>query len=205
MSEKFIQANRTTEVWKDIPGFEGLYMVSSIGRVKSLGRKAENKNQTIKEKILCPLKKGHYRYYQLRKGGETVREFCHRLVAAAFIPNQNNYPYINHINGTPRDNRVENLEWCTPSQNIKHAYKNGLMRPPKKQPLKRKAVIQKTLSGEFIKEFESIESASNETGEPKATICRCAKGQTLNPTRYIWEYNYTTVLSQLNELIKTKQ
>lgn len=96
------------EKWKPIDGYEGLYEVSNLGRVKSL-----NYDHTGKERIMKPnkLKKG-YLQVQLWRDGKYKMFLVHRLVATAFIPNPNNYPYINHKNETPLNNCAENLEWC---------------------------------------------------------------------------------------------
>ena len=107
------------EVWKDIAGYEGLYQVSSFGRVKSLwhGR----------ERIRKPhLNHKGYSELNLCKGGNVKGFKVHRLVAEAFIPNPQNKREVNHINGIKADNRVENLEWVTPSENQLHAYNTGL-------------------------------------------------------------------------------
>lgn len=118
------------EIWKPIKGYEGLYEVSNLGRVKALARKKNcNKGYgTIKEHIMkqtsansdycrVPLtNKEHIKKYYL----------VHRLVATAFIPNLDNLPQVNHIDGNKLNNVADNLEWCTREDNIKHAYKIGL-------------------------------------------------------------------------------
>ena len=96
------------EIWKDIPGYEGLYQVSNTGKVKSL-----NYMKTRKEKILKPRKEGKgYLKITLSKEGEKKDFKIHRLVASVFIPNPNNLPQINHIDECKTNNNVENLEWC---------------------------------------------------------------------------------------------
>lgn len=113
------------EVWKDIKGYEGLYQVSNLGRVKRLNywNGFEYKNG---EKILKPTNQkntpGYYRSKVKLCNGKDKRDFkVHRLVATAFIPNPNNYPIINHIDGNPLNNRVDNLEWCTQKHNMQEA------------------------------------------------------------------------------------
>lgn len=117
------------EVWRDIDGYKGLYQVSNFGNVKSLDKKTKNKNgyRIIKGKILKSKLDNHgYLRIGLTKNNKQKFYLIHRLVAIAFLPNQNNYPIINHIDGNPLNNYIENLEWCTYSYNIKHAYNNGL-------------------------------------------------------------------------------
>lgn len=103
------------EVWKEIlPGYE----VSTLGRIKSHWK---GKTHFMKLSLLHG-----YWHVGLMTDGKQKRYCVHRLVAQAFIPNPLNKPQINHINGVKTDNRVENLEWATASENTQHAYKNNL-------------------------------------------------------------------------------
>lgn len=108
------------EIWKDIEGYEGMYQVSNMGRVKSLTRKVWN--YTKPGRILKPgAKENGYLHVGLSNGLNVEKHaHVHRLVAKAFIPNPNNYPEVNHKNMNKADNRVENLEWCTPRYNKAH-------------------------------------------------------------------------------------
>jgi hypothetical protein len=112
-------------MWKDIEGYEGYYQISDIGEVKSLPK--EHRYGLKTEKILKPKgdKDGYYRV-SLCKNGK-VKDFkIHRLVAINFIDNPINKPTVNHINGKRNDNRLENLEWATHSEQNYHLYKMGL-------------------------------------------------------------------------------
>ena len=120
-----------TEVWVDIKGYEGLYQISSLGQVKSLGRFRHNQWKVTKrwvpDTILSTqLTFDGYVSLKLSKDGKSIRHRVHRLVAIAFIKNPFNKQQVNHINCIKTDNKVENLEWSTQSENQIHASLNGL-------------------------------------------------------------------------------
>lgn len=119
------------EVWKPVIGFESSYEVSSLGRVKSVMRIIVDRKcvRIFKGKILKPTEhngKQPYFYVSLSNGGKIRKYLVHRLVAEAFIPNPLCKEQVNHIDGNPQNNSVENLEWCTNSENTQHAYDIGL-------------------------------------------------------------------------------
>lgn len=151
------------EIWKDISGYEGIYQVSSNGNVRSL--------KYGKERILKPFSNGTG-YLSVDLCCECIEDYrrIHRLVAEAFIPNPNNLPFINHKDGIKTNNVVSNLEWCTPSENVKHAYKTGLaprhatyQNQPFQQPIK------EIVSG---KEYFSIRECARQLGIKRDTIRR---------------------------------
>ena len=110
------------EVWKDVIGFEGLYMVSSMGNVKSLNYH----RQRIEKLLVAKVSSTGYCQYDLCKDKAVKQIAGHRLVAGAFLQNPESKKTVNHINGVKTDNRVENLEWATAKENSAHAYLTGL-------------------------------------------------------------------------------
>ena len=122
------------EIWKPIRNFETYYLVSNLGRIKSLKRKIWNgiKYFDKKEIILKPhFTKKKYLSIGLRRNNLSSGHMVHRLVAKAFIPNPLNKKTVNHINGIKDDNRVENLEWNTVKENVRHSWRTGLSKPQK--------------------------------------------------------------------------
>lgn len=127
MSDKEAIDMEVGETWKPVRGYEGLYNVSSAGRVKSLARKTITMNRGVPERILTPNVMNGYCCVTLRKDNKVKVFRIHRLVAEAFIGEQPTTKHqINHIDGNKQNNSVCNLEWCTPRENTAHAYKTGL-------------------------------------------------------------------------------
>ena len=122
------------EIWKDIPNYEGLYQASNLGRIKSIQYFNHTNNKIYpRDKILKPIlnEKGYCRV-DLSKSRKIKRHRVHRLVAETFIPNPYNLLEVNHIDGNKQNNKVNNLEWCSHSYNMKEACKLGLVIPPKR-------------------------------------------------------------------------
>jgi hypothetical protein len=133
-SQKVRVVSLRGEVWKDIPGYEGLYQISSMARLKSLGKWVNGKHKGVKsfkkEKLLkYYIDPKWYPHTNLSKNGVKRSEFIHRLFALAFIPNPENKPQINHKNGKKDDIRVSNLEWSTQLENVTHMHQYGLANP----------------------------------------------------------------------------
>ncbi len=190
------------EIWKDIEGYEGLYQVSNLGRVKSLERYQQNhsKLQKVEEKIkIIHIKSNGYQFVQLYKNNIMKNLHIHRLVAQAFIPNPDNKPQINHIDGNKLNNNVTNLEWCTNSENGKHAYKLGLNRYTKRRQdatieankkYKSKPIDQLDLQGNYIRTWLNAHEASRQLGIDRSTISQCCRGSRRNKTAggYKWRF-----------------
>lgn len=118
------------EVWKDVISLKGLYEISNRYRIRSLDKDIVNsigRKCFIKGVILNPIIPiNRYPYITIREGKKKRNIYIHRLIAIHFLPNPENKPCVNHINGIKSDNRIENLEWCTVSENSIHAFKNNL-------------------------------------------------------------------------------
>ena len=151
-------------IWVDILGYEGLYIINKKGEIKSV------KRNTFK---IPQRKKLGYYDVQLFKRGISNRYLIHRLVAIAFLPNPHNYSQINHIDEDKGNNHVDNLEWCTPKYNQR--YSHG------------RTVLQYDRNGSLIKEWDSMRE-TEEYGYNHGAIYRCCIGQDKHHKNSIWRY-----------------
>lgn len=179
-----------SEIWKDIPGYEGKYQVSNLGRVRSLDRiDDENhfrKGQIMKAKLL----RGYARV-PLRDGKKQKDYQVHRLVALAFIPNPDNLPQVNHKDQNPGNNCVDNLEWCDAKYNINYGDRNEKVSKKlkgRKCPWACKPVLSYSLDGVFICWFESSSAAGKEVNITPTHITACLKGKQKTAGGFIWKY-----------------
>ena len=120
------------EIWKPVVGYEGLYEVSNLGKIKRLSSVIKDKRNFCKKingriRVLSSDRKG-YLYSTIYKNNKYFCLKVHRAVAQAFIPNPLNKPQVNHIDNNPSNNKVNNLEWCTPKENTAHMIKQGRAR-----------------------------------------------------------------------------
>lgn len=198
-SDNFSIFDMPGEIWKDIENYEGLYQISNKGRVKSLSRRVERMrvgkdfSYQSQEKIRKPLKDGcGYLFVDLQLENRFKNEKIHKLVALNFIGIPEGKKEVNHKNGVKRDNRVENLEWVTRSENLSHAIRTGLRlnkfsglgsKNPKSKP-----VLQYTMGGDFIREFSGQQEAWRETGIHQATISANCRGKIKHAGGFVWKY-----------------
>lgn len=179
------------EIWKDIKGYEGLYQVSNLGRIKSLPR--DTNNQYKNGLIMKPYNCLGYLKIQLRKNGN-YKWFCvHRLVAMAFLKNYNSKLQVNHKNGNKDDNNLENLEMVTASENQLHSYRVLKNIPSMKNRFGNKHVAAKAIyqfdkNNIFIKKWSSIIEAAKTLNICACNITDCAKGNRKTAGGFVWKY-----------------
>lgn len=174
--------------WKPIKEFDGYY-INKIGQVKSM-----RSFKGTKEKILKGSKNQQgYKTINMIKNGKVYTKTLHRLLAQTFIPNPNNYPCINHIDGNILNNSLDNLEWCTYSYNNKEAYRIGLKKGAwcnkinKEHPMSKK-VIQYDLNNNFLKIWESVSEATRQLRISVSSISQCCNGINKSAGGYKWRY-----------------
>lgn len=168
------------ETWKDIVGYEGLYQVSSCGRVKSFRKwkKASCPDEYILKQSL-----NNTGYYQVMLYTKDSRKkfLVHRLVAEAFIENPKQLPYINHIDENRTNNSVENLEWCTARYN--NTYGTGTFR---RMLSKGFPVEQRLVNGQLLATYVTSSIAQKITGISRKEITSCIRGDSQSAGGFIW-------------------
>lgn len=180
------------EIWKDVVGYENLYQVSNAGRVRSVNRTILDANGKIvryKGKELRLRQKGGYSYALLCNGHEKAFR-VHRLVAFAFIPTSDTTLQVNHINGDKLDNRVENLEWCTASENQKHSYK--VLGKKKSRFWRGKSGAEHPLSKRIVNivtgdVYSSVKECAEMNNMKRRTLSNMLSGNRTNKTPYRYE------------------
>lgn len=177
------------EIWRDIPGYEGRYQISNFGNVLSL-----NYRRLGFTKQLTPKRNNSGRLWvELVKDGKRSQYLIHRLVGEVFIPNPMGYPQINHKDENPQNNFVENLEWCTPSYNMKYYFerhKDAIRgtSPERNGCLKNLKIVQMTKDGEIIRVWDNSRQLKIEKGWNDWTITECCRGNRKTAYGFIWQY-----------------
>lgn len=178
------------EVWKDVVGYEGRYKVSNYGRVKSLARSFKAGFLFIhRADFILKYNKSNLGYFRVFLFiGKNKKMFSvHRLIALAFIPNPNNLPYINHKNEDKRDNRIENLEWCTAKYNTNYgtARERGIIN---RMRLYSKTICQYERNGKFIKKYDNLKNVTEIFGYDRHPISKVCNGHSYTAYGYVWRY-----------------
>lgn len=194
------------EIWKDIANYEGVYQVSNLGNIRSVDRSILCKNgrkKILKGKTLINQKYTNgYLFVCLSKNGVVTQRIVHRLVALAFLGVPEVKMDVNHINEIKTDNTLTNLEWVTHKSNINYGTaikrrvensnfkgeNNPMFGKTGSNNTRSKPIIQKSLDGKFIKEFDSIASVNRELGFNNSTISGAAKGRYKTAFGYKWSY-----------------
>lgn len=170
------------EIWKDIPGFVGLYQVSNLGNIKSFVKSTKHQNQShlLKQYV----NNSGYRYVQLYlEKGKRKHFLVHKLVAMAFLENPNNYLCVNHKDENKLNNCVDNLEYCTYQYN--NAYGTAKIRT---FISKSKPVQQLTLDGVWLATYHSPATAAKLLNVSRTAIIDCCNGKKDFSFGYKWQY-----------------
>lgn len=183
------------EIWKDIQGYEGIYQVSNLGNVKSLNYRNRGYAQNLVPKTN---NKGRL-WVELAKNRIKKPFQISRLVAETFVENPEKLPIVNHKDENPKNNRVDNLEWCTLSYNVRYSIKRHPERTRKGiQTGKRNCirngkltnlrVYQLTLEGEIVREWDNSTQIKRETGMSDWSISECCRGNRSKAYGFRWQY-----------------
>lgn len=179
------------EVWKEVKGYKPIYLVSNYGRIKSIKRVTKcNKNGEYEreERILkFSHNKRYLSTYLYDKNGRKKTVLVHRIVAIAFIKRPKDLREIDHIDGNPENNRVENLRWVSHKQNCNNPA--TVIKIKNKPSKRRKEVAAYNLDGTLYKVFPSVTEAAEETGAFRANIRKCISGKYKTCANLIFKYN----------------
>lgn len=192
--------DKISEKWMDVEGTDGIYQVSNLGRVRSLAVCGRSKAKRSNEYRILSACQTPYPHVGVKINGKRVTKKIHRLVAEAFLPNKDNLPEVNHIDGDKRNNRVDNLEWCSSSQNVLHSI--YVLHPNQIAPMvfynkytRPKPILQISKSGIVLNRFANGAEASKATGVCQRDILMVANHVQFKPGHerktaggYVWRF-----------------
>ena len=168
------------EVWKEVVGYEGLYLVSDTGRIQNA-----KTNRILRP---CTHKIG-YQSVMLYRNGNCKRMLVHRIVADAFVVNPHGYYVVNHIDENKANNTASNLEWCSAQKNMNHGTINDRLSAVRGHDARAKRKVnQIDVNGVSVAVWESIAEASRATNTSKTSILNCCKGKQKTANGYAWKY-----------------
>lgn len=184
------------EIWRDVAGFEGLYQVSNQGRVRSLDHIVNRGGGTlhIKGRVLQPKVAAPYLGVILSKNGKAHPKRVHRLVAIAFVPNPNNLPVVDHIDGNKTNNAASNLRWCTHEQNTGYASSMGMLGATpyasrtREQQERYSNARKKAIVRSDRKVYECTADAAKDMGVTYSAIMHVLRGLTKTCKGYSFSY-----------------
>lgn len=193
---EYTEQELANEEWRDVVGWGGLYQVSNLGRVKSLPKSVKFKDGRVRDydnKILSPLHTSSgYLHVMLYANTCRKQYYIHRLVCEAFISNTSAHSDVNHIDGCKTNNRLCNLEWCSRSSNIKHAYDSNLRFAYMREAIKTisRPVLQYSADGELVAEYPSASAAARLNKYNQASISLHCRSEVKKITYkgFIWKY-----------------
>lgn len=183
------------EIWRDIKGYEGLYQVSNFGRVKSLKRTIKGRKYQSKHLSIQKGKDGYERIMLYNSSGHKGMT-VHRLVALSFIPNPNNKKCVNHKDGVKTNNKENNLEWVTHSENMKHAFTKGLNAVSHENHINNiessietnRKPVSRTGGNKNKVKYYSIAEASRKNKVNQSDITQVCKRKKKSAGGYYWSY-----------------
>lgn len=167
------------EIWKDIEGYEGLFEISSLGNVRN-----KQTNKLLAVYLSC-----RYKNVILSQHPKLISKNIHRLLAIHFIPNPDNKPQVNHIDGNKHNNALENLEWVTQSENALHWQKlKGKSRLLGRYNHHRSKAIMQIKDDRVIEIYPSAREAERKTGYFQTSLSKCARGGLSHAYGFVWKY-----------------
>jgi hypothetical protein len=204
--------NELVEIWKPVMGYEGLYEVSNLGRVRSLERIVQCGKGNIRVdretiKTATPNRQGYLRI-NLYNHSKYQTRTIHRLVAEAFIPNPENKPQVDHINTDKTDNRVENLRWVDKQENQLNEITRNKMSVSrtggKSTRHSNPAKLQFSKDNTFIRKWDNAREASTVVGCSRQVINDCCAGRCKSAGGYVWKHYEGFFLGDIAYTLKTR-